>query len=270
LTPGLLDDVPDGEWIPHVVDPAEWSAERSIEPVVPIVLHAPSSGAAKGSSRVDEVCSLLERERLITYRRVAGLTRNELRAEVQRADIVIDSLGIGDHGAISVEGMAAGCVCLGHIAPQNRERNLGVPVVEVDPVSLESVLRELAQDPQRRAALRCEGVEWVEQRHAPDVVRRRLMDVYEAPKRPQLAAGRARGYAGWAAGAADRSSVLEADVARLEELLRRERPGSFRVRRVRSVVASWYFRGRRRAVRAIGPERTRRLQALASQGKARL
>ena len=107
--------MPDGEWIPHVVHPAEWSADRSIEPVVPIVLHAPSSGVTKGSSRVDEVCSLLERERLITYRRASGLSRDELRAEMRRADIIIDSLGIGDHGAISVEGMAAGCICLGHI-----------------------------------------------------------------------------------------------------------------------------------------------------------
>ena len=269
-TPSLLDDVPDGEWIPHVVDPAEWSSQRSAEPEVPIVLHAPSSGAAKGSSRVDEVCSVLERERLITYRRVTGLTRDELRAEVRRADIIIDSLGIGDHGAVSVEGMAAGCVCLGHIALENRERNPGVPVVEVDPVSLESVLRELAQDPRRRAALRREGIEWVEQRHAPDVVGRRLMDVYEAPKRPQLAAGRARGYPGWAPGVTDRSGGLEADVARLEELLRQERPGSFRVRSVRSVASGWYFRGRRRAVRALGPERTRRLQTLMSKGKARL
>ena len=250
-----------------VVHPAEWSADRSIEPVVPIV-HAPSSGVTKGSSRVDEVCSLLERERLITYRRVSGLSRDELRAEMRRADIIIDSLGIGDHGAISVEGMAAGCICLGHIAPRTgakprcpgRGGRSGKPRIGAE---------ELAQDPRRRAALRRE-YEWVEQRHAPDVVGRRLMDVYEAPKRPQLAAGRARGYPGWATAVTDRSGGLEADVARLEELLRQERPGSFRARRVRSVAASWYFRGRRRAVRAFGPERTRRLQTLMSKGTARL
>lgn len=184
-TPGLLDYVPDAIWVPHVIDVAAWSPSGPRPSRNrPVVAHIPSSRATKGSDAVDPAMRALDADGVVEYRPLHGLAREELRAALQDTDILIDSLTIGDHGLISVEAMAAGAVAVAHIREENRRRNPGCPVVEATVHDVGEVVRRLAEDPQRRAAVAAEGRAWVEARHDRPVVGSLLADLYRRPPRP--------------------------------------------------------------------------------------
>lgn len=211
-TPGLLDYVPDATWVPHALDPASWDCRRPPERPVPVVLHIPSRRGTKSSDRVDDVLSRLHGEGVIVYRALHGLTRGELQAAIQDGDIVVDSIGIGDHGLISVEAMAAGAIAVAHVHERARARNPGVPVVEATAATLRAVIARLAADPDERQRLREVGRAWVRARHDRAQIGRMLVDRYERPARdPDLS------YPQWPR-SETRDRVLE-----LERALERER-----------------------------------------------
>lgn len=182
-TPGLLDYVPDATWIPHAVDPSAWDCPRPPERSVPVVLHIPSRRGTKNSEQVDAVLSRLHAEGVIVYRPLRDLSRQELKAAIQDGDIVVDSIGIGDHGLISVEAMAAGAVAVAHVHTRARERNPGVPVVEATGSTLRAVIAELAANPRERRRLRKAGRQWVRDRHHRTEIGRLLVERYERPER---------------------------------------------------------------------------------------
>ena len=95
--------------------------------------------------------------------------------------MVVDSLRIGDHGLISTEAMAAGCIALAHIHPRNRERIPGVPVVEVEAGTLGTVVGGLAANPERRSELRKAGLAWVSARHSHQAIGALLDSLYARP-----------------------------------------------------------------------------------------
>jgi hypothetical protein len=182
-TPGLLDDVPDATWLPHVVDAQAWTRAPRAERPVPVVLHVPSSRAAKGSAQIDAALEPLHTAGIIEYRTLTGLARGALREALRDADLVVDSLGIGDNGLISVEAMAAGAIAVAHISEENRARNAGTPVVEARFDTLAAVVAGLARDPERRRELREVAGSFVRERHDRPVVGAQLADLYRVPVR---------------------------------------------------------------------------------------
>jgi len=211
-TPGLLDYVPDGIWVPHVVDASLKRSART--PAVPVVVHLPSSRTTKSSDVVDEVLTGLHKDGVVSYRPLRDLGHPEVMAALKEADLLVDSLAIGDHGLVSVEAMAAGVIPLCHIHERNRARNPGVPIVEARPETLEQVTRALAADPKRRAALRRECKEWVATHHDRTVVGPLLADLYHAPPtRPEGGS-----YEGWTLkNTKGYIKQLEAEVERLRQ-----------------------------------------------------
>jgi glycosyltransferase involved in cell wall biosynthesis len=147
-TPDLLDDVPDGIWLPVVVDTSLWAPGKTpLERDRPVVLHAPSRQALKGTQHIDLVLDTLSAEGLVEYRRIEGVPNTELPEAVTSADVVIDHIGIGNYGVFTCEAMAAGRVTLSHVHERVRERiPLPLPVIEVRPDTLEDVLRRVLAD----------------------------------------------------------------------------------------------------------------------------
>jgi hypothetical protein len=180
-TPGLIDYVPDALYVGHALDPATWSRPRGAEPEVPTVLHIPTNPHIKGTSAIDAALEPLNRAGTIRYRKREGLDRTELRNALGEADLLVDSLRIGDHGLISTEAMAAGCIALAHIHPRNRERNPGVPVVEVNAGTLGEVVGSLATEPARRSELRQAGLAWVASHHSHQAIGGLLDGLYSRP-----------------------------------------------------------------------------------------
>lgn len=147
-TPDLLDDIPDGVWLPVTIDLSVWTVGKvPLERQRPVVVHAPSRAALKGTHYIDAVLQQLGAEDLVDYRRIEGVPNSQLPEAVSGADIVIDHIGIGNYGVFTCEAMATGRVTLSHIHERVRERvPIPIPVIEVRPDTLDEVLRRVITD----------------------------------------------------------------------------------------------------------------------------
>ncbi|GAA2188535.1 hypothetical protein GCM10009786_18020 [Leucobacter alluvii] len=152
-TPDLVHDVPNGQWLPLVVDAEKWSRAGSAGGVaagerrIPAVLHAPTAPRIKGTAAVERAVHRLSDA--IEYRALAGVPASQMPKHVAEADIVIDQLLLGSYGAAACEAMAAGRAVVGNIDPEVRETveracGLALPIIQADPDTIEEVLRRLA------------------------------------------------------------------------------------------------------------------------------
>ncbi|MGX1701271.1 glycosyltransferase [Microbacterium sp. NPDC055357] len=169
-TPGMLIDVPEGRWLPVVIEPSRWNSGRVSHSEVPLVVHAPSNPWIKGTAMVEPVLRMLAAEGVIRYERIEGIPSAEMPARIHRADIVLDQVRIGDYGVAACEAMAAGRIVLGNIDDQVRAHVRGatgreLPVVQADPHTLEDVLRAIAASPEPFRAAAVAGVDFVSAVH---------------------------------------------------------------------------------------------------------
>jgi hypothetical protein len=171
-TVDLLDDVPTARWLPVTIDPAPW--QQAARPLFsadrPVVVHVPSSAQLKGSDRIDEVLTGLADRGIVEYRRISGVTHEQMPSVIGDADIVVDQLRIGLYGVAAAEAMAAGRLVVSYVgsAVRDRVRSLTgreVPIVEADPDSLGSVLTDLLSDRTAAAEQATAGPAFVAELH---------------------------------------------------------------------------------------------------------
>lgn len=156
-TPDLLHDVPEATWLPLVIDAERWrtAGERrellSDNGTVPVVTHAPTSPVLKGSAFVARAAEQLSAQ--IEYRPLSGVAAADMPAAIAAADIVVDQLLIGSYGVAACEAMAAGRVVIGNVDAEIRAQvqnisGIELPIIQADPHTIETVLRELAANPE--------------------------------------------------------------------------------------------------------------------------
>jgi hypothetical protein len=171
-TVDLLDDVPTARWLPVAIDPEPW--QRAARPLFsgdrPIVVHVPSNPQLKGTARIDEVLTGLAEQGLVDYRRVSGVTHEQMPGVIGEADIVIDQLRMGLYGVAACEALAAGRVVVSYVGSVVRDRvrsltGREVPIVEADPDSLGAVLADLLSDRAAAAERAAAGPGYVAELH---------------------------------------------------------------------------------------------------------
>ncbi len=187
-TQGVLLDLPEGTWVPVVVDPDAWAVDRPpfSGAALPLVVHAPSQAAIKGSDVVDRVVGQLVEEGRVRYERLTGVTHDQVREAYRRADIMIDSLRIGGYGAAACEAMAAGRVVVSNAAASYREHlrateGVELPIVQADPDSLDTVLRSVLDDPEAAAQIAATGPAYVRALHDGRVSAQRILAALDSP-----------------------------------------------------------------------------------------
>ncbi|TDE15899.1 glycosyltransferase family 4 protein [Jiangella asiatica] len=166
-TPDLLDFVENSTWLPVVVAVDELRTDRPVlERERPIVVHAPSHSALKGSAFVDAAVQELHDRGVVEYRRVQGVPHGELMAIIQDADIVVDQLLLGSYGVAACEAMAAGRVTVGHVADQVRARiPVDLPLLEATPDNLGDVIERLVAERDEAIKAGAAGVDYVQRFH---------------------------------------------------------------------------------------------------------
>jgi glycosyltransferase involved in cell wall biosynthesis len=171
--------VPDAEVIPPGIDLS------GIEPAIPagrerpLVVHAPSSRARKGTDHVVAACAELDLDLEI----VEGLDHRAAFERYRRADIVVDQLNAGWYGVFAIEAMALGkpvVTFLHDEAVRRTEEAFGVevPIVSATKETLAAVLRPLASSPDERRRLGAASRAYVEQVHDVERVADRLLALY--------------------------------------------------------------------------------------------
>lgn len=174
-TPDLVDEVPGAVWLPLVVDPGKW--QRSEGPLrsgsTTKVVHVPSSSKLKGTELIMPTLERLEAEGIVSLDSVARSTHEKMPARYGQADVVIDQFRAGSYGVAACEALAAGRVVISHVSEVVRARvkewsGDELPIVQATPDTLEAVLREIAEYPERFRDIAAQGPEFIARNHAGD------------------------------------------------------------------------------------------------------
>jgi O-antigen/teichoic acid export membrane protein len=186
-------------WVPdaYVVPPGiDLTVFRPVPPTNherPLVVHAPSNRARKGTEYVIAACRELEVELEI----VEGLHHEEARRRYERADIVVDQLNAGWYGLFAIEAMALGkpvVTALHEDAVARTESAYGVrlPLVNATKETLVETLRPLVESPEERQRIGEQSRRYVEQVHDADRNAERLIEIYNQVETEAPAAARGR------------------------------------------------------------------------------
>ena len=189
-TPDLLLDVPWATWLPVTVDVERWRAPGTpLERDVPVVVHAPSRAALKGTDLVEPVLRELEREGLVEYRQATGLDRDGMLRLYRESDVVVDQLRMGIYGVAACEAMAAGRVVVSHVSEQSRSvagRAAGqdLPVIEATDDTLRAVLLDVLDRREDARATAARGPGFVQVLHDGRASARALESFLSSPGSP--------------------------------------------------------------------------------------
>jgi glycosyltransferase involved in cell wall biosynthesis len=171
--------VPDARVIPPGID------VRGIEPALPsdrdrpLVVHAPSSRARKGTEHVVAACEELGVELEI----VEGLDHREAFERYRRADVVVDQLNAGWYGVFAIEAMALGKPVLTFLHEEAARRTeeafgVSVPIVNVTKETLAERLRPLVESAEERRRIGRASRTYAEEVHDLGRMTDRLLALY--------------------------------------------------------------------------------------------
>jgi glycosyltransferase involved in cell wall biosynthesis len=171
--------VPDAHVIPPGIDVAAIDPSPPGERERPVVVHAPSSRAKKGTEHVIAACEQLGVELDL----VEGLDHREAFERYRNADLVVDQLNAGWYGVFAIEAMALGkpvVTFLHEEAVHRTEEAFGieVPLVRATKESLAEVLRPLVASPDERRRIGAASRAYVERVHDIERIADRLLDLY--------------------------------------------------------------------------------------------
>lgn len=170
-TPELLGDWPAARWLPIVIDPTQWRNDRpALTEDVPVVLHAPTNPAVKGTALIEPTVERLAADGIIDYQRIIKVPAAEMPRRYEHADVVLDQFALGIYATTSIEAMAAGRLVVAHLHDQVREHILEVtgleaPIVAATPDTIGAVLRDVAERPDHYRAIAQRGPEYVDAVH---------------------------------------------------------------------------------------------------------
>ena len=171
--------VPEAEVVPPGIELSRYSAVPASDSAHPVVVHAPSNRARKGTEDVIAACRGLPVELEI----VEGLRHDEARERYERADIVVDQLNAGWYGLFAIEAMALGKPVVAFLHDEAKRRTeeafrIEVPIVSTTKETLADSLRLLVESPAERRRLGTAGRAYVERVHDADRVASRLLEIY--------------------------------------------------------------------------------------------
>jgi glycosyltransferase involved in cell wall biosynthesis len=146
----------------------------------PLVVHAPSSRAKKGTDAIARVCASLP----VDLEIVEGVPNREARQRYAAADIVIDQLRVGWYGVFAIEAMALGkpVVCFLHddaLAQTEQAFGIRPPLISATAETLERKLRPLIESAELRRSVGRTSRRYVEQVHNVDHIAEQLIEIYQ-------------------------------------------------------------------------------------------
>jgi glycosyltransferase involved in cell wall biosynthesis len=171
--------VPEAELIPPGLDLRPFTPVPPSDRERPVVVHAPSSRAKKGTEHVIAACAVLPVELDL----VEGVPHEEARERYARADIIVDQLNAGWHGVFALEAMALGKPVVAYLKPDvvaqaEQAYGIRVPIVSATADTLVETLRPLVADAALRRRIGVESRAYVERVHDIDRIADRLLDLY--------------------------------------------------------------------------------------------
>lgn len=145
----------------------------------PLVVHAPSKRATKGTEDVIRACAGLD----VDLEVVEGLEHIEAYKRYQEADIIIDQLRVGWYGVFAIEAMAMGKPVVSFLHDDalrltQDAYGVDVPIVSATSETLIQRLRPLVESASERRRIGRASRAYVEKLHDVDLIADQLLDLY--------------------------------------------------------------------------------------------
>jgi hypothetical protein len=171
--------VPEAHVVPPGLDLTDYAPTPPSDNPRPVVVHAPSNRAKKGTEHVIAACADLP----VDLELIEGVHHDEARERYRRADIVVDQLRAGWYGLFAIESMALGKPVVSFLHDEARRRTgeefgVEVPIVQATKETLAGALRPLIADPAERRRLGAAGRAYVERVHDIEAIGDRLLEIY--------------------------------------------------------------------------------------------
>jgi len=189
LNPDLRRWVPGGEFRPYAnFDPFSVEPTPLPERDEPVVAHAPSDRAQKGTEQVIAAVESLRADGLsLRLDLIERATHDETIERTRRADLVIDSLHpLGWYGGYSVEAMALARPVLCHISADEPDDNPWgdeLPIIRTSAETLREDLGSVLADREKMRRAAGDGRSFAERRHDPrQIVRQNLAGLVTMPE----------------------------------------------------------------------------------------
>jgi glycosyltransferase involved in cell wall biosynthesis len=152
------------------------------------IVHAPSQRGSKGTKNIIETLKRIEKKfpNKIDFMLVEKMSNIEAIKKYEQADILIDQILLGWYGALSVEGMKAGCAVMVYIReddlqyiPQVMHDSIKKTFINCNKDNLYEKLLEIIDNPSILSKYSNYSYEYVNTWHSPEYVASLTKEVYE-------------------------------------------------------------------------------------------
>jgi glycosyltransferase involved in cell wall biosynthesis len=198
VNPDLLWVLPKcARFVPYAhLDITDWIPVAKETSSTPVIIHAPSHRAVKGTRHIVEAIGQLKSEGVpLEFVLVENMSNADARKLYERADLIVDQLLAGWYGGFAVEAMALGKPTICYLRRSDfvflpEAMRAELPLIVATPADIYAVLREWLVD--RRGELQVRGRmsrRYVERWHDPLRIARDLKADYERIARGKVLMG---------------------------------------------------------------------------------
>jgi len=150
---------------------------------VPLVVHAPSNKAVKGTEFIMKAVAELQDEGLkFKFKPITGMLHAQAREWYAKSDIIIDQIMIGATGVLTLDAWALGKPCVVYLREdlfKDFYKCSELPIANANPDTIKDQLRKLIKDYEWRQDLSKRGRKTVERFHDTDKVVKKFIQTYE-------------------------------------------------------------------------------------------
>ena len=173
--------VPAAIVVPRVLAGDEWKDAGLSDRKVPVIVHAPSRRAVKGTEYVLAASRALKAEGVAhELRLVENMEHPEAVRLYREADIIVDQLRIGWYGVLATEAMALGKPVVSYIRDDLwTEHSNKLPICNASPITIKDRLKELICSLDLRRKYACNARAYFERTHSNEAVCGKLTQLYE-------------------------------------------------------------------------------------------
>lgn len=161
---------------PLAMDVGRYQA-RMPDNEIPIVVHAPSRRALKGTAEILEALERL-REGGVAFelRLLENVPNDQVLEMLAEADVVADEVREAHYGMLALEGMASACAVLAGNRPDIVPVPWPRPIIHLSPENLAEELRKVLTDRDHRLAVASQGPTFVAAHHERSSVAKRILE----------------------------------------------------------------------------------------------
>jgi len=176
-TPDLQKRLPDAEWIPFPINIRDMK-ERKTWNDIPKIIHAPSDRKKKGTTHILKSIKKLQEKYLLHFELIENKSYSYVLKKMAMADIVIDQIGPGWYGKVTLEALYSGAIPCFFLHPALEHHITEKFYVNITEDTLIQKLSRVLEDESLRNNLRKTGYRYLKDVHDSKKIMKKLIQLY--------------------------------------------------------------------------------------------